>query len=93
MVGLENKMTKLETLESFFAAWSARAAMPVKKGRPGPEYVAADELVRMRAVAVTNWRGDAPVVAPSQLTQDFRSLQQQVAAIAPKDTRQHGKNG
>lgn len=81
-------MNELETLRAFFNAWQEQQSMPAKKGRPGPEYKAADELVRMRADAVRNWRPDGEVIPiSSPQAQDYRLLHQQIAEIPPKDTR------
>lgn len=89
-------MTELETLRAFFKAYEAVQALP-KTGRPGPERKAAQEELEMRARAVRDWKASFTVSTPSQIAdaateivssqQEFRALQQQVAAIPPKDTR------
>lgn len=83
-------MTKQETLQAFFDAWSELDAMPKAQGRPSMELQAARDLVQARALAVRNHvssAADAPAVAPTidPAVAAFRALNQQIAAIPPKD--------
>lgn len=86
-------MSELELLRLFFDAWEALHALGAKKkpGRPSMEHQAAAELLVQRAMAVRNF---TPNLAPKPVAQavngavhEYRALQQEVAAIQPKDTR------
>lgn len=87
-------LVELEALRAFFRAWEAVEALPAKKGRPGPEVKAAKDALVMRAAAVRGiGRGETVTPAANPAAQDYRNLQQQVAAIPPKDTRGPAKKG
>lgn len=86
-------MTKAEVLQAFFEAWEAFEKLEKPKGRPSLEYMAAKDLLQMKAQAVRNWVPEAIAAdsgvanVPNAALAEYRNFRQQVSAIEPKDTR------
>ncbi len=74
-------MDELTLLRDFFRSWEDMQSLPSKKGAPDLEHKTARECLNECAKKVKEFR----TPKPKPEINDLRMMQQQIAAIQPKD--------
>jgi hypothetical protein len=82
-------MNELELLWAFFHRWEEYHLLPKGKGAPSKEHKAAAAKLLEAAQAIKGYVPPTQTQQPSRLgnPSEFRSLQQSISMIEPKDGR------